>query len=140
MVSGRIRLCASLSLLATLGCGAALGPEASRTTRVSGRVHLGGQPLTGGWIEFFPIDGATGLMRSAPIRKDGTFEADRVPVGKNMVGLVGVPGRVARAVRKYETLGTPITRVIPPGGISGLDIDLVEEILHEMKKTAEQVP
>jgi hypothetical protein len=113
------------------GCGEELGRDPFVTTPVKGRVHIGPKPVGGGWIEFVPFDGAVGTLRSAPIRPDGSFEADAIAVGSNAVGIVGAP-LDAGYRRLFDTLGTPIRRVIPGNrpAVLVLDIDLEDEYIH----------
>ena len=54
---------ASISLAA--GCAEELGPTKKVLVDVSGRVRLGATPVSGGWVEFIPIDGAVGDVRAA---------------------------------------------------------------------------
>jgi hypothetical protein len=112
------------------GCSEELGPVPRETTRVSGRVRQGAQPIRGGWIEFAPIDGTVGNLRSAPIRPDGTFSADGVAVGKNLIGLAGTPDLDRRQRQFFDTLRSPIRRTIPRGPETSLTIDLVQEAVR----------
>jgi len=48
------------------GCAEELGPPRRATTRVTGSVHEGRSPVSGGWIEFLPAGSTVGNMRSAP--------------------------------------------------------------------------
>jgi len=110
------------------GCREELGRDPFVTTHVTGRVRIGAHPVAGGWIEFGPFDGAVGTLRSAPIRPDGTFEADAVAVGPNSVAIVGAP--VPDLYRqRFGALGTPIRRVIPPGASTTLDVNLLDEFV-----------
>src|SRR5258708_2926577 len=79
-------------VLIAAGCSEELGPEVFRTTRVEGTVRIAGQPVTSGWVEFQPVEGAQGNLRSAPIRKDGSFAAEGVPVGRVAIGVAGLLG------------------------------------------------
>jgi hypothetical protein len=118
------------------GCGESLFPaEKFTTTHVSGVVREGGEPVVGGWIEFFPVEGTTGNVCSAPIHSDGTFQADCVPVGRVSVGFVG--RTMIRALRyKFRPFLSDIRRDIPPQGTTSLTIDFLEEaVLSEQKKS-----
>jgi hypothetical protein len=119
--------CAAVLGVLVAGCSEELGPVPRVTTRVKGVVRLGTTPIQGGFIEFAPLDGTVGNLRSAPIRPDGTFDADGIAVGKNLVGLAATPGlnRVQR--RHFETLRSPIRRTIPAGAESSVTIDLLQE-------------
>lgn len=118
----------AVSALCLCGCAEELGPEKMVTTRVSGVVLEAGRPVTGGWIEFIPVDGTVGKMRSAPLNKDGTFEADKVPVGVNRIGLVGSPVKMPGWRRFFDSLNSVIRKPIPAQPVSGLKIDLYEEL------------
>src|SRR5207253_905083 len=83
----RALLILSLGLLVT-GCSEELGPVPMRVSRVRGVVREGSRPVSGGWIEFFPVDGTIGNLRSARLRADGSFDADGVAVGVNLIRLV----------------------------------------------------
>lgn len=111
------------------GCREELGPVQFPTTRVTGVVREGGRPVGGGWVEFLPVDGTVGNLRSAPIRRDGSFEADRVAVGTNQVGLVAAPVDSLLAQR-FHPMRSPIRRAIPAGPSTTLTIDLIEEAIH----------
>ncbi len=71
------------------GCRDVIGPEQMATTTVSGRVHVSGKPFTQGWIEFMPVDGTVGRLRSAAIGPDGSFSAQKVAVGTVGIHLAG---------------------------------------------------
>lgn len=120
---------ASLGLLA--GCSEEFGAEHFKTTRVVGKVRIGSNPVRGGFIEFLPTDGTTGLMRSGPIQPDGSFVVDRVPVGTNAIGLYG--GKLPRVLSQhFGSLGTTIRRTGASDSSPPLDIDLLEEeILYQ---------
>jgi hypothetical protein len=65
-----------------------VGPEEpARTTRVAGRVSFRRRPVGSGWLQFIPIDGTVGKLRSASLRHDGTFRVESVPIGKVAVVL-----------------------------------------------------
>ena len=80
-ISGFARPCLLARALLSVGCRDALGPEKMVTTTVNGTVTQAGKPLSRGWIEFIPVDGTVGRMRSARIQKDGTFHATKVAGG-----------------------------------------------------------
>jgi hypothetical protein len=130
VIPSRCRWLAALGALALAagGCGNELGPERMPTTRVVGRVHIRGEPVGPGWIEFNPVDGTIGLLRVAPIAPDGTFVANRVALGRNAIQVAharNLPpafrdfGRIALVRR--EVSETPATRI---------DIDLQDELLR----------
>jgi hypothetical protein len=112
---------------AGLGCREELGPEAMPTAKVAGRVHLGGRPIRGGWIEFLPAEGTVGTLRSARVRPDGTFEADRVAVGTNAIRLLAPKAEGPLPVDGRLLQGYLIRRTVPEGGTDTMEIDLRDE-------------
>ena len=119
-----------------------LGPERpARTTRVAGRVDFRGRPVGSGWLEFVPIEGTVGNLRSASLRQDGTFHVDRVPIGKVAIVLtlpeferrtiqVG-DRRLGRFLAEAHQSGF-IKRVIPDERETRLNLDLeVEQSVFE---------
>jgi hypothetical protein len=119
-------------VLLTAGCGDTFGPERMPTTSVTGRIHIRGQPVRGGWVEFLPVGGTVGRLRSAAVGADGRFAADRVPIGRVAICLVGSPlgptgdpaldGFLSELRRRYA-----IERVIPDRPAEPIDIDLAVE-------------
>jgi hypothetical protein len=124
-----------MTLIASSGCRDVFGPERFRTAPGTGRVLLAGRPVSGGWLEFVPVEGTVGLLRSAEIAPDGTFQADRLPVGTVGIRLIGSQvlatgdPRVDRFVRELRQMYA-ITRTIPPAGAE-LTIDLAEEATRQ---------
>ena len=123
---------ASTALLAivcasAIGCREELGPSRPPSARVGGRVSFRGAPIGGGWIEFHPIDGALGDIRSAPLNRDGTFVADRVAIGRNAVRLAH-PTIVPRspAIATLRRLPVAVQTIERDGQV--LDIDLAREL------------
>lgn len=109
-----------------VGCREELGPEPMPTTTVAGRVHVAGEPIGGGWIEFHPVEGTIGLSRSAPLNRDGSFLADKVPVGRVLIRLEQT--RIDRTLAELFRRLPPPRRDIKGPGV--LDIDLAEEALR----------
>ncbi|HEV3162473.1 MAG TPA: hypothetical protein VGZ22_00425 [Isosphaeraceae bacterium] len=102
------------------------------TTRVVGRVHVRSRPVGGGWIEFYPTDGTVGNLRSARIRPDGSFEADRVAIGTNAIKLVNPPPGVLELLPQGAVfkIHPRIRRDITTTPVTTLDIDLQDEWLR----------
>lgn len=73
--------------LLVAGCRDARGP----TTTLQGVVRVRGAAVGPGWLEFLPIDGTLGDLRSARLQSDGSFRVERVPVGRTAIRLVGTP-------------------------------------------------
>ena len=51
------------------------------TTHLEGKITIGGQPITKGWVTLFPIESALGQPVIVPIHSDGRYETDAAPVG-----------------------------------------------------------
>jgi hypothetical protein len=78
-------------------------------------------------VQFIPIDGAVGDIRSARLNPDGTFHATRVARGRNVVRVVYPPSQPA-VDRVFTQLFSPVRPVIEAG--KRLDIDLQREALR----------
>jgi hypothetical protein len=109
------------------GCSRILGPERMPVTRVWGKVTQAGHPVGGGWIEFLPTDGTVGDLRSARLKHDGTFDADRVAVGLNVIRLVNTSIEARGAAKLFGEYTSPIRRTIPERPDGALTIDIVDE-------------
>jgi hypothetical protein len=120
-------LALALPAMGSSGCSEELGPERMPVARVTGVVREGSQPVSGGWIEFFPVDGTVGNLRSARLRADGSFEADHVPVGLNLIRLVNVPLSSPAAKQIFGAYTSPIRRTILAQPTEPLLIDVVDE-------------
>jgi hypothetical protein len=141
-VTGRWRAVSCLLSVALLaGCGGSLKLP---TGKVSGKVTVNGQPVTGGTITFVPIakkdPNAAGLTAIAAIQSDGTFKAstygqyDGAVIGKHQVMFtppyveapVAAEGAHAQAPPpKYPGLTIDITEVEVKAGENTVDIKLV---------------
>ena len=125
------------------GCSEELGPETWDSTHVRGMVTVSGRPVSGGWIEFLPVDGTVGNLRSAPIGLDGTFSADRVPVGPLAIAFESLPsppiptpfGPVSP--HEFRFFATPVRRTVSAGSSTRLDVDLALEAFL-MQKTRQE--
>jgi hypothetical protein len=105
-------------------------------TRVSGVVREGRRPVSGGWIEFMPVEGTVGNLRSAPIARDGRFEVSQVAAGWNTIDVVHAPVRRPEVQWLLSIQGKPIRRAIPPGASTTLEIDLLTEAYrHEQEQS-----
>jgi hypothetical protein len=127
-----------VAALALAGCREELGPVAFATTRVSGVVREGGRPVSGGWIEFMPVDGTVGNLRSAPIARDGRFEVSQVAVGLNVIDVVHASIRRPEVQWLLSLREKPIRRAIPPGPATMLVIDLLTEAYRHEREQSEQ--
>ena len=91
-----------LTTLAGHGCREELGPEHFASTSLSGLVVEEKEPVRGGWIEFIPIDGALGDLRSARIGADGSFRADKVPIGSCAIRIVNAQIQTRGGGRAFQ--------------------------------------
>jgi hypothetical protein len=119
-----------IAALLSGGCREELGPETMQVTRVRGVVKQGQRPVSGGWIEFTPVDGTVGKLRSARLQPDGRFDAEGVAVGKNAIRLVSARMESPLFVQLFSPFTSPIRRVITEGPSAGLEINLVEEAVR----------
>lgn len=119
-------------ILALGGCGEELGPERMPTAPVRGVVTVGSRPAAGGWVEFVPVEGTVGNVRIARIAPDGTFAADRVPVGRVLLKFdwLDLGGSAVLDPRPFQTFDSPVRRTIPEGPAEPLRVDLLEEAMR----------
>lgn len=125
---------AGLSLGLT-GCAEELGPVPMPVARVRGVVREGSRPVSGGWIEFFPVGGTIGNLRSARLRANGSFDADGVAVGENLIRLVNAKMESPLAYR-FRSFASPIRRKIPEPGGAPITVDLFEETMRVQRAPA----
>ncbi len=113
-----------------VGCARTLGPVPMPMARVRGVVHDGNGPVSGGWIEFMPVDGTVGNLRSARLGPDGSFDAEGVPVGEVAIRLRNDRIDQDRVLRLFGRFTSPIRRMIPAGPTASVKIDLAEEMIR----------
>jgi hypothetical protein len=118
------------------GCGEELVPEPMPTARVAGRVHAGGRPVRGGWVEFLPVDGTVGRLRSAPIGPDGSFTEGRVAVGTQAIRLVDPTAAGPLPGGRLFQQRYLIRRRVGAQGDDRLDIDLQDEAIRIFRPRA----
>jgi hypothetical protein len=111
------------------GCSEELGPERMIVTHVNGVVREGQSPVSRGWIEFMPLQSTVGNIRSTKIRADGTFEAERVSVGVNLIRLANAPLGSVGAEQLFGSYQSPIRRTIPLQPQEPLVIDVLDEVI-----------
>ncbi len=112
------------------GCAKVLGPERMPVTALSGVVTEGRRPVGGGWIEFIPVDGTIGKLRSARLNADGSFEAKGVAVGVNLIRIVSAPIESPAIARLVGSFASPIRRVASEEDRQPLAIDLLDETMR----------
>ncbi len=125
----RAGMLAATALLSS-GCGEELGPVPMPVTRIKGIVKEGDRPVSGGWIEFTPVDGTVGNLRSARLGADGRFDAEGVAVGKNAIRFVNARIGSLGFRQLFTPYTSPIRRVIAADPPAPLAIDLVEEAVR----------
>jgi len=99
-------------------------------TTVTGVVTEGRNRVGGGWIEFIPVDGTVGKLRSASLKPDGSFEATGVAVGVNLVRIVGARIESPAIAGLVGRFGSPIRRVVSAVDHQPLAIDLIDEAVR----------
>jgi hypothetical protein len=122
----------SITLVASAsGCTDSIrGPEPMPVASVRGVVTEGGRPVGGGWIEFVPVEGTIGNLRTARLRADGSFSTDGVPVGVNLVRVVHARVENPAIAQFFSASFSPIRRVVPAREGSPLAIELLEECVR----------
>lgn len=88
---GRGKIVLASFLVMLVGCHEELGPQTSSLGIVEGHVRIGDDPVTQGWVEFLPVDGTVGPLRSGCLNADGSFRVAGVPLGKVAIRVVGLP-------------------------------------------------
>jgi hypothetical protein len=96
-------------------------------TSVRGRITENGRPVKVGWIEFVPVDGTIGKLRSARVGADGTFQAEKVAVGLNLIRLINLDIGNEDVKMLFEAFHSPIRRTIPAQPAVPVRIELVDE-------------
>lgn len=134
---GWLTLLAAALAFVTSGCREELGPERLPTTQVRGVVEEGGRAVSGGWVEFVPIEATLGRIRSARIQPDGSFQSDRVPIGKLAIRVVDAPIQLRGGRELFGSYAaTPIRREITAQAQGPLKIDLLEEaVRHQARRS-----
>lgn len=124
------------AMLLFAGCSEELGPEKFNTTTLSGKLVSVNGPITKGWVELMPTDGAMGNLTTARIRPDGTFQFDRAPVGHVAIALIAIPAENLRTplgivpTLLFQMGTSPIRRTIPDTPNFVMDLDLTVEAVR----------
>jgi hypothetical protein len=118
------------------GCSEEIGPERLPVARINGVVREGSRPIAGGWIEFIPVDGTVGNLCSAKLGADGSFDADKVAIGVNLIRLVNAPLSTPGAIKLVGTYQSPIRREIAARPTIPLSIDVVDELIRYQSSLA----
>ena len=120
-VSGRAARPVLIGLLVLCGCGQSWQPLDYPTATVRGRVRFRGQPVRGGWVEFYPLPPTVGHRSTAMIGPEGTYHARRVAVGTHRVQVVRTQPLLPRAYRK---VASPLRAHVLPDRVNTLDVDV----------------
>jgi hypothetical protein len=121
-----VRVFAGCGLIVLVsGCFEAWHGPAREEMVVEGVVRMGEVPIQGGWVEFNPMDGAVGRVRSAPIGPDGRFRATGMARGYHAVRIV-YPPAFPPVNRLFQSFRTPIRLNLD--GKAPLEIDLSRPI------------
>ncbi len=93
---------------------------------------MGGKPFGVQFLEIVPIGGTRGVMRTAQVAPDGTFEVEAMPVGRIAMRIAGRPLRRTgdRALDKFVFRvqhQAGILRNVSRGKTPPIDIDLRTE-------------
>ena len=112
------------------GCSEELHPVPIRSSIVKGVVREGRRPVSAGWVEFYPVNGTVGNLRSARLHSDGSFEVTGVAIGENLIRLENARIDSPAAAQLFRSYGSPIRRVVTDQPLAPLDIDLAEEAIR----------
>ena len=109
-------------------------PEHFPTTRLEGRITIGGQPIEKGWVTLFPTAGALGQPVIIPIQHDGNYSTDKAAVGANSVRVTLPASHIAEIKNlqpsvssKLEALGgirSPLRVKTAADQVNHFDVDL----------------
>jgi hypothetical protein len=112
-------ICVIFALCAIPGCE----PSYPETAPVSGKVTLGGEPVSGGEIQFFPDEG---IMATGRIESDGTYRLttfqpdDGAVIGEHRVavraeGPISATGLITVPKRYQNPETSNLTATVKPG-------------------------
>ncbi len=118
-------------LIGLAGCAEELRPTPTAHLELSGQVHDGSRPISGGWIEFVPLDGTVGHLRSAELKSDGTFRATGLGRGRHLIRLVQPRVEAGRVEMMFQQFSSPLRVEID--GQTTLDLDLSAERIKLME-------
>jgi hypothetical protein len=103
------------------GCSEELAPLEYESRTVSGQVAFQGKPVSNGWVEFVPMGGTVGNIRTARIASNGRYAARGVAVGRHRVKIVGADPPLPDA---YSTDDTTLRCEVRAQGENALDLVL----------------
>lgn len=106
------------------GCSEERPDPAFPLVAVQGRIQRNGQPLQSGWVEFVPVDGGQGVMKSGPIESNGHYLATGLGPGLHGVRVI-VPRD--KSFFPFDQFFSPIRRTLSAEPVQTLDIDLSAE-------------
>lgn len=114
----------ALWALVVAGCSEERPDPAFPLVSVQGRVVRNGQPLASGWVEFVPVDGGQGVMKSGPIAANGQYLATGLGPGLHGVRVI-VPRD--KSLFPFDQFFSPIRRTLTTEPLQTFDIDLSAE-------------
>lgn len=106
------------------GCSEERPDPAFGLVAVQGRIQRNGQPLSTGWVEFVPVDGGQGVMKSGPIATDGHYKASGLGPGLHGVRVI-VPRD--KSLFPFDQFFSPIRRTLSAEPVQTFEIDLSAE-------------
>ncbi len=113
-----------LFMISLAGCSQELPLPAVPKVIVKGKLSRGGRPLDRGWVEFVPVDGGSGVLRSGSIKPDGSFEVTSIGPGLHGIRVI-VPRD--RSFYPFDQFFSPIRRSITAEPNQFFDINLDNE-------------
>lgn len=91
---------------------------------IEGRVKRGAEIFRKGWVEVVPVDGGRGVLRSGPIRDDGSFRVEGLGPGQHGIRIV-VPRDTT--LYPFDRFFSPIRRHLTEEPVQQVEIDLLRE-------------
>lgn len=113
-----------LCVIMAAGCTEERPDPAFPLVTVQGRIQRNGQPLSSGWVEFVPVDGGQGVMKSGPIESNGQYKATGLGPGLHGVRVI-VPRD--KSLFPFDQFFSPIRRTLSAEPVQTFDIDLSAE-------------
>ena len=114
----------ALSTSLLTGCAEERPDPAFALVEVQGRIQRNGQPISTGWVEFVPVDGGQGVMKSGPVSANGQYKATGLGPGLHGVRVI-VPRD--KSLFPFDQFFSPIRRTITTEPVQTFDIDLSAE-------------
>jgi hypothetical protein len=123
-------ICCLVSLSTLIGCG----NEESKMVPVSGKVTIGGKPVTKSGLDVLFTSSEGGKPASFEVSSDGTFSGE-APAGKCEVTLSSSSYGGAHGEEKTGNAGPPVKEVTYES-LKGIDVAADAELTLDFKKKA----